>query len=61
MIAVFLLQFSHKWDSTPRTGRNKPQKTCKRHLREKYRDMGELVEEFIAEFEGSGKNADLTR
>ena len=34
---------------------------CKRHLREKYRDRGELVEEFISEFEGAGKNSDLTR
>jgi hypothetical protein len=25
------------------------------------RDLGELVEEFISEFEGVGKNADLTR
>ena len=35
--------------------------TCKRHLREKYRDLGELVEEFISEFEGAGKNCNLTR
>jgi hypothetical protein len=35
--------------------------TCKQHLRQKYRDHGALVEEFIAEFEGSGKDADLTR
>jgi hypothetical protein len=35
--------------------------TCKRHLREKYRDRGELVEEFISEVEGTGKNSDLTR
>jgi hypothetical protein len=34
---------------------------CKRHLREKYRDLGELVEEFILEFEGSGKDCDITR
>ena len=35
--------------------------TCKRHLREKYRDQAELVEEFILEFEGAGKSSDLTR
>ncbi len=36
--------------------------TCKQHLREKYREQGRLVEEFILEFEGGvGKNADLTR
>ena len=35
--------------------------TCKQHLREKYRDRIALVEEFITEFEGTGKNADLTR
>jgi hypothetical protein len=35
--------------------------TCKRHLREKYRDRGGLVEEFISEFEGVGKNSDPTR
>lgn len=35
--------------------------TCKRHLRENYREQGELVEEFILEIEGTGKNCDLTR
>jgi hypothetical protein len=35
--------------------------TCKQHLREKCADRGELVEEFIAEVEGTGKNFDLTR
>ena len=35
--------------------------TCKQHLREKYRDRLALVEEFIAEVEGSGKDYDLTR
>ena len=35
--------------------------TCKRHLREKYHDRGELVEEFILEVEGTGKDSDLTR
>jgi hypothetical protein len=34
---------------------------CKQHLREKYRDQAGLVEEFISEFEGAGKNSDLTR
>jgi hypothetical protein len=33
---------------------------CKQHLREKYRDQLELVEEFILEFEGAGKNSDVT-
>jgi hypothetical protein len=33
---------------------------CKQHLREKYRDRLALVEEFIAEFEGTGKDSDLT-
>ena len=32
--------------------------TCKAHLREQFAGEGALVEEFIAEFEGSGKNAD---
>lgn len=35
--------------------------TCKQHLREKYRQQAGLVEEFITEFEGAGKDADLTR
>jgi hypothetical protein len=35
--------------------------TCKQHVREKYRDQVALVEEFFAEFEGTGKNADLIR
>ena len=34
---------------------------CKQHLREKYRDRLSLVEEFISEFEGAGKDSDLTR
>jgi hypothetical protein len=34
---------------------------CKQHLREKYRAQGELVEEFIVEIEGAGKNSDITR
>jgi primosomal replication protein N len=33
--------------------------TCKAHLREQFSGEGVLVEEFIAEFEGTGKNADL--
>jgi hypothetical protein len=33
---------------------------CKQHLREKYRDQGALVEEFIAEIEGTDKNRDAT-
>lgn len=32
--------------------------TCKAHLREQHASSGSLVEEFIAETEGSGKNAD---
>jgi hypothetical protein len=35
--------------------------TCKQHLRQKYQGQAGLVEEFIAEFEGIGKDADLTR
>ena len=34
---------------------------CKQHLREKCRDQAGLVEELISEFEGVGKNSDLTR
>ena len=34
---------------------------CKLHLREKYRDQRELVEEFIVEIEGTPKNCDVTR
>ena len=34
---------------------------CKQHLRERYQKRGELVEEFILEVEGTGKNSDLTR
>jgi hypothetical protein len=34
---------------------------CKQHLREKYRNQRGLVEEFILEFEGAGKNCDVTR
>ena len=33
--------------------------TCKAHLREQHADSSALVEEFIAEFEGTSKNADL--
>jgi len=31
---------------------------CKAHLREQFTKEGTLVDEFIAEIEGSGKNAD---
>ena len=34
---------------------------CKLHLREKYQDLRELVEEFIVEIEGAPKNCDVTR
>ena len=34
---------------------------CKGHLREKHMDKLVLVEEFIHEFEGSGKDRDITR
>ena len=34
---------------------------CKGHLREKYAGKSVLVEEFIEEFEGSGRKADVTR
>jgi len=34
---------------------------CKQHLREKHKDKGLLVNEFIAEFEGTGKAHDITR
>ena len=34
---------------------------CKLHLREKYRDQRELVEEFIVEIEGAPKSCDVTR
>ena len=33
---------------------------CEQHLREKHRDQLELVEEFIREFEGTGKNRDIS-
>ncbi|MDB6154778.1 MAG: hypothetical protein JWL90_3231 [Chthoniobacteraceae bacterium] len=34
---------------------------CKQHLRETHADQLLLVEEFIREFEGSGKENDVTR
>jgi hypothetical protein len=34
---------------------------CKQHLREKYTDKLQLVEEFIVEIEGPPKNCDVTR
>ncbi len=41
--------------------RQKTADICKQHLREKYRDKLELVEEFIVEIEGAPKNCDVTR
>lgn len=32
--------------------------TCKAHLRERFSAQGALLEEFISEIEGTGKNAD---
>jgi len=34
---------------------------CKQHLREEHRDKLALVEEFIVEIEGAGKNHDVAR
>jgi hypothetical protein len=34
---------------------------CKQHLREKHKDKLVLVEEFIHEFEGTGRDQDITR
>ena len=34
---------------------------CKQHLRHKHADKLVLVEEFIGEFEGSGKERDITK
>jgi hypothetical protein len=34
---------------------------CKQHLRNKHKDNLALVEEFIVEIEGSGKDYDITR
>jgi hypothetical protein len=44
--------------------KNRQQQTaeqCKQHLRQKYRDQRVLVEEFIQEIEGSGKDGDITK
>lgn len=44
--------------------KNRQQQTadqCKQHLRETHADQLGLVNEFIAEFEGTGKNHDITR
>jgi hypothetical protein len=43
--------------------KNRQQQTaeaCKQHLREKHGDKLPLVEEFIVEVEGTGKNQDIT-
>lgn len=44
--------------------KNRQQQTadlCKQNLREQHRDKLGLVNEFIAEFEGLGKERDITR
>lgn len=40
---------------------NQTSSTCKTHLREKHTKNLALVEEFIAEIEGTGKNQDTTK
>ena len=40
---------------------NQTAEICKQHLREKNLDKLGLVEEFIHEIEGTGKNHDVTR
>ncbi len=40
---------------------NQSSSTCKAHLREQHPQELALVEEFIAEIEGSGKNHDATK
>ncbi len=40
---------------------NETAEACRQHLREKHRDNLSLVEEFIVEVEGAGKNRDITK
>jgi hypothetical protein len=40
---------------------NQTAEICKQHLRDKHRDKLGLIEEFIGEFEGVGKDRDTTR
>ena len=40
---------------------NQTAEICKQHLRDQHKDCLALVEEFIHEFEGTGKTHDLTR
>ena len=40
---------------------NQTAEICKQHLRDTRKDCLALVEEFIVEFEGTGKSYDLTR
>ena len=40
---------------------NQTAETCKQHLRDNHQDKLALVEEFISEFEGNGKDQDATR
>ena len=40
---------------------NQTADVCKQHLRDNHREKLSLVEEFIVEIEGAGKNRDLTK
>ena len=40
---------------------NQTAETCKQHLRDHHQDQLALVNEWIEEFEGTGKNQDATR
>ena len=40
---------------------NQTAEWCKEHLRERHKDKLVLVNEFVAEFEGQGKERDITR
>jgi len=40
---------------------NQTAEVCKQHLRDNNKDKPGLVEEFILEFEGTGKSHDVTR
>ena len=61
LLKAFQLRFGHNMGFGTKNRQKQTADICKQHLREKYRDRLQLVEEFIVEIEGAPKSCDVTR
>jgi len=61
LLELFQLRFGHHMGLGTKNRQKQTADSCKQHLRVKYRNQRELVEEFIVEIEGTSKSCDITR